>query len=162
MGLAAAFWIMAVVAVAAALAVVFISNIFRAALMLILCFLAVAGLYITLSADFLAAVQVLVYVGAIAVLIMLAIMMTRNFQKGDPANKIELPAAIVAAVILGLLVWAVTAAPWKISTQAPLSPTTMPLATKLFSNNGYILPVEIGAVLLLAAIIGAIVITREK
>lgn len=162
MGLAAAFWIMAVVAVAVALAVVFISNIFRAALMLILCFLAVAGLYITLSADFLAAVQVLVYVGAIAVLIMLAIMMTRNFQKGDPANKIELPAAIVAAVILGLLVWAVTAAPWKISTQAPLSPTTMPLATKLFSNNGYILPVEIGAVLLLAAIIGAIVITREK
>ena len=119
-------------------------------------------MYITLSADFLAAVQVLVYVGAIAVLIMLAIMMTRNFQKGDPANKIELPAAIVAAVILGLLVWAVTAAPWKISTQAPLSPTTMPLATKLFSNNGYILPVEIGAVLLLAAIIGAIVITREK
>jgi NADH-quinone oxidoreductase subunit J len=162
MGLAAAFWIMAIVAVVAALAVVFLRNIFRAALMLILCFLAVAGLYITLSADFLAAVQILVYVGAIAVLIILGIMMTRNFQKGDPANKMQLPAAIVAAVILGLLIYAVTAAPWKISTQAPLSPTTMPLATNLFSNNGYILPVEIGAVLLLAAIIGAIVITRDK
>ncbi len=162
MGLAAAFWIMAIVAVLAALAVVFLRNIFRAALMLILCFLAVAGLYITLSADFLAAVQILVYVGAIAVLIILGIMMTRNFQKGDPANKMQLPAAIVAAVILGLLIYAVTAAPWKISTQAPLAPTTMPLATNLFSNNGYILPVEIGAVLLLAAIIGAIVITREK
>lgn len=162
MGLTAAFWIMAIVAVASALAVVFFKNIFRAALMLILCFLAVAGIYITLSADFLAAVQILVYVGAIAVLIMLAIMMTRNFQKGDPANKMQLPVAIVAAVILGFLVYAVTAAPWKISTQTPISPTTMPLATKLFSSNGYILPVEIGAVLLLAAIIGAIVITREK
>ena len=162
MALTAAFWIMAVVSVIAAMAVVFLRNIFRAALMLILCFLAVAGLYITLSADFLAAVQILVYVGAIAVLIMLAIMMTRNFQKGDPANKMQLPVAIVAAVILGLLIYAVTAAPWKIATQAPLSPTTGPLATKLFSSNGYILPVEIGAVLLLAAIIGAIVITREK
>jgi NADH:ubiquinone oxidoreductase subunit 6 (subunit J) len=43
-----------------------------------------------------------------------------------------------------------------------LSPTTAPLATRLFSENGFILPVEIGAVLLLAAILGAIVITREK
>jgi len=162
MGLTVAFWIMAIVAVAAALSVVFLRNVFRAALMLILCFIAVAGLYITLSADFLAAVQILVYVGATSVLIILAIMMTRDFQKGDPANKMRLPVAIVAAVLLGLLIYAVTAAPWKISTQAPLSPTTMPLATKLFSDNGYILPVEIGAVLLLAAIIGAIVITREK
>jgi NADH-quinone oxidoreductase subunit J len=162
MGLTAAFWIIAIVMVAAALAVVFLRNIFRAALMLILCFIAVAGIYITLSADFLAAVQILVYVGAIAVLIILAIMMTRDFRKGDPANKMQIPVAIVAAAILGFLIYAVTAAPWKISTASPLTPTTQPLATALFSQNGYILPVEIGAVLLLAAIIGAIVITREK
>jgi len=55
MGLAIAFWIQAVVAVVAALGVVFLQNVFRAALSLILCFLMVAGLYITLSADFLAA-----------------------------------------------------------------------------------------------------------
>ena len=71
-----AFWILAVVAVMAALAVVLLGNVFRAALSLVLCFLVVAGIYITLSADFLAAVQVLIYVGAIAVLIILAIVLT--------------------------------------------------------------------------------------
>ena len=106
---------MAVVMVAAALGVVFQRNVFRAALTLILCFIAVAGIYITLSADFLAAVQILVYVGAISVLIILAIMMTKNFKDGDRANKMELPVAIVAAVILGVLVYAVTQSPWKIS-----------------------------------------------
>jgi len=162
MGLTAAFWIMAVVIVAAALAVVFLRNVFRAALSLILCFIAVAGIYITLSADFLAAVQILVYVGAISVLIILAVMMTREVQRGSPRNKLEIPAFIVAAVLLGLLIYVVTASPWRISPDSPLSPTTVPLASLLFSQQGFILPVEIAATLLLAAIVGAIVIARDK
>jgi NADH-quinone oxidoreductase subunit J len=162
MGQAIAFWIMAVVMVAAALSVLFLRNVFRAALGLILCFITVAGIYITLSADFLAAVQVLVYVGAISILIILAIMMTKEFQKANQANKFQLPAVLIAAVLLGILIYVVTAAPWKISPEPPLSPTTVPLASRLFSENGYVLPVEIGAVLLLAAVIGAIVTTREK
>jgi NADH-quinone oxidoreductase subunit J len=162
MGQAVAFWIMAVVMVGAAVAVIWLRNVFRAALALILCFIAVAGIYITLSADFLAAVQILVYVGAISVLIILGIMMTRGIQQGDPANKLRIPAVIVGAAVLGLLIYAVTATPWSISTEAPLTDTTGPLAVKLFSENGYILPVLIGATLLLAAILGAIVITREN
>jgi NADH-quinone oxidoreductase subunit J len=162
MGQAAAFWIMAVVMVGAAITVVTLRNVFRAALALILCFVAVAGIYITLSADFLAAVQILVYVGAISVLIILAIMMTRGIQKGDPANKLRIPAVIVGLAVLGILIYAVTATPWNLSSQAPLTDTTGPLATKLFSENGYILPVLTGAALLLAAILGAIVITREN
>jgi NADH-quinone oxidoreductase subunit J len=162
MGLDAAFWIMAVVVIAAALGVVFLRNVFRAALALILCFIAVAGIYITLSADFLAAVQILVYVGAISVLIILAVMMTRDVWKGNPANRLRLPALVVAAALVGILVYAVTASPWRISADAPLAPTTVPLAARLFSQQGFILPVEIAATLLLAAIVGAIVIAREK
>jgi len=162
MGLTVAFWIMAVVIIAAALAVVFLRNVFRAALALVLCFIAVAGIYLTLSADFLAAVQILVYVGAISVLIILAVMMTREVQQGSPHNKLEIPACIVAAVLLGLLIYSVTATPWRIAAESPLSPTTIPLAAKLFSEHGFILPVEIAATLLLAAILGAIVIAREK
>jgi NADH-quinone oxidoreductase subunit J len=162
MGLAAAFWIMAVVAVIGALGVVFLRNVFHAALALVLCFLTVAGLYITLSADFLAAVQILVYVGAISVLIILAIMMTREVQQGSPANRLKLPVFVVAVVLLGIMVYTVTKTSWAVSAQAPLSPTTVPLAAKLFSENGFILPVEIAAALLLAAILGAIVIAREK
>jgi len=162
MGLAIAFWIMAVVAVVAALGVVFLRNVFRAALSLVLCFLTVAGLYVTLSADFLAAVQILVYVGAISVLIILAVMMTREVQQGSPANRLKLPVFIVAVVILGIMVYTVMKTNWQVSAEAPLAPTTIPLANKLFSENGFVLPVEIAAVLLLAAILGAIVIAREK
>jgi NADH-quinone oxidoreductase subunit J len=162
MGLEAAFWIMAVVAVLAAMGVVFLRNVFRAALALVLCFITVAGLYITLSADFLAAVQILVYVGAISVLIILGIMMTREVQRGSPSNRMKLPAFLVAVILLGIMVYTVTSTSWKIAGEAPLSPTTAPLALKLFSEGGFILPVEIAAVLLLAAILGAIVIAREK
>jgi NADH-quinone oxidoreductase subunit J len=161
-GLTAAFWIMAVVVVIAALGVIFLRNVFRAALSLVLCFITVAGLYLTLSADFLAAVQILVYVGAISVLIILAIMMTREVQQGSPANRMKIPAFIVAAVLLGIMIYTVTSTSWQIASEAPLTPTTVPLAVRLFSEGGFILPVEIAAMLLLAAILGAIVIAREK
>lgn len=162
MGLTIAFWIIAIVAVIAALGVVFLRNVFRAALSLILCFLMVAGLYITLSADFLAAVQILVYVGAISVLIILAIMMTREVQQGSPANKMKVPAFVVAIVLLGIMIYTVTKTSWQVASESPLTPTTTPLALKLFGEGGFILPVEMAAVLLLAAILGAIVIAREK
>jgi NADH:ubiquinone oxidoreductase subunit 6 (subunit J) len=148
--------------VIAALGVIFIRNVFRAALALVLCFVTVAGLYITLSADFLAAVQILVYVGAISVLIILGIMMTREVQQGSPANRLKLPAFIVAVVVLGIMIYTVTRTSWQIAAEAPLTPTTIPLAARLFSESGFILPVEIGAMLILAAILGAIVIAREK
>jgi NADH-quinone oxidoreductase subunit J len=162
MGLAASFWIMAIVVVVAALGVIFLRNVFRAALSLILCFITVAGLYITLSADFLAAVQILVYVGAISVLIILAIMMTRDVQQGSPANRMKVPAFLVAVILLGIMIYTVTKTSWQIASESPLTPTTVPLAQNLFGENGFILPVEIAAMLLLAAILGAIVIAREK
>jgi len=162
MGLTIAFWALAVVAVLAALGVVLLRNVFRAALSLILCFLMVAGIYITLSADFLAAVQVLVYVGAISVLIILAIMMTRDVQKGSPGNRLQIPALVVAVLFLDVLVLSLLNTPWQISSAPPLTPTTAPLALKLFGEGGFILPVEIAAVLLLSAIVGAIVLAREK
>jgi NADH-quinone oxidoreductase subunit J len=162
MGLSIAFWTLAVVAVGAALAVVLLRNVFRAALALVLCFLVVAGIYVTLSADFLAAVQVLVYVGAISVVIILAIMMTREVQRGSPANKLKIPALIVALVFLGVVIYTMLATPWQISTEPPVEPTTAALALKLFGENGFILPVEIAAVLLLGAVLGAIVLVREK
>jgi len=162
MGLVISFWLFGAVAILAALGVVFLRNIFHAALSLILCLLMVAGLYVTLSADFLAAVQVLIYVGAISVLIILAIMMTREFQRGSPGNRLQTPAFIVAILFLGVLVYALTATTWPISGAAPIEPTTDALAFKLLGKDGFVLPVQIAAVLLLSAVLGAIVIAREK
>jgi len=162
MGLDIAFWVLAIVGIAAALAVVLLRDVFRAALSLILCFLTVAGLYVTLSADFLAAVQVLIYVGAISVLIILAIMLTREVQRGSPSSKLRIPAFVVAILFLGVVSFALISTPWQVSTVSPSEPTTAALAVKLFGKGGFILAVEIAAVLLLAAILGAIVLVREK
>jgi len=162
MGLEIAFWVLAVVGVVAALAVVLLRDVFRVALSLILCFLVVAGIYVTLSADFLAAVQVLIYVGAISVLIILAIMLTREVQRGSLSNKLRIPAFVVAVLFFGVVGFAVVNTPWQVSTVSPLEPTTAALAGKLFGEGGFILVVDIAAVLLLTAILGAIVLVREK
>ncbi|HEX74661.1 MAG TPA: NADH-quinone oxidoreductase subunit L [Dehalococcoidia bacterium] len=162
MGLEIAFWILAVIGIGAALAVVLLRDIFRAALCLVLSFLTIAGIYITLSADFLAAVQVLIYVGAIGILIILAIMLTRDVQRGSLSNKLRIPAFVIAILFLGAVVFAMINTPWQLAGVAPLEPTTPALAGKLFGEKGFILPVEIAAVLLLAAILGAIVLVREK
>ncbi len=162
MGTDIAFWILAVVSVVAALAVVSLRNIFRAALTLVLCFLTVAGLYVTLSADFLAAVQILVYVGAISILIILGIMLTQEIQRGSPSNQFRIPAFIIAILFLGTVGFALLNSTWQVTALAPMEPTTQTLAGRLFGEDGFILVVEIAAVLLLSAIIGAIVLVREK
>jgi NADH-quinone oxidoreductase subunit J len=162
MGISIAFWILAAIGVIAALAVVLLRDVFRAALSLVLCFLTVAGIYITLSADFLAAVQILIYVGAISVLIILAIMLTREVQHGSPSNRLQIPAFIVAVLFLGGVAFALLNTPWPVSSVPPLEPTTPALAGLLFGEGGFILPVEIAPLLLLAAILGAIALVREK
>ena len=162
MGLDIAFWILAVVGVAAALTVVLLRDVFRAALSLVLCFLTVAGIYVILSADFLGVVQVLVYIGGISVLIILAIMLTRDVQQGSPSNRLRIPALIVAVIFLGVMAFTLINTPWQISTAPPLTPTTSALANSLLGEGGFILAVEIAATLLLAAILGAIVLVREK
>jgi len=96
------------------------------------------------------------------VLIILAIMMTRDVQKGSPSNKLGIPVFLVVVVILGVLIFSIIKTPWQIAGTAPLEPTTDALAMKLFSGGGFILPVEIAALLLLSAILGAIVLAREK
>lgn len=162
MGVDIAFWLLAVVGVGAAITVVSLKNVFRAAVTLVLCFLTVAGIYATLSADFLAAIQILVYVGGISILIILAVMLTRDVKSGSPANKFKIPAFIAAVLFAIVAGYAVLNTPWAISAADPVSPTTPALAEKLLGGDGFILAVEIAATLLLAAIIGAIVLVREK
>ncbi len=156
------FWILAVVTVGAALAVVILRDVFRAALSLVLLFLAIAAIYVTLYADFLAVVQVLIYVGAISILIIVAIMLTRDVWRGNPSGKLRIPALVVSLLLLGTMVFSVVTTKWETSGEPPLQPTTAAIGSNLFGEGSFILPVEITAVLLLAAVLGAIVLIREK
>jgi NADH-quinone oxidoreductase subunit J len=156
------FWLLAVLTVGAALAVVILRDVFRAALSLVLLFLTIAVIYITLYADFLAVVQILIYVGAISILIIVAVMLTREVWHGSPPGKLRIPALVVSLLLLGIMVFTVISTQWETSGEPPQQPTTAAIGTNLFSQGGFILPVEISAVLLLAAILGAIVLMREK
>jgi NADH-quinone oxidoreductase subunit J len=170
MAIEIAFWILAPIMVGAALAVVLLRDIFRAALLLILCFFTVAGIYITLNADFLAAVQVLIYAGAIGILLIFAIMLTRNLKEGNPFNRLKLPALIVALLFLATVIGVVVSTNWATVTgvsqavEMPVDqPTTGYIATALFDQSkGFVLPFEIASVLLLAALIGAIVLVKDR
>lgn len=165
-----AFWVIAVVLVSSALAVVLLRDIFRAALLLILSFFAVAALYITLNADFLAAVQVLIYAGAIGVLLIFAIMLTRDLQSGNSFNRFNGPALLLALLVLATMVGVVVATDWATVSDVPEivkmpldESTTSYIARALFDpDGGFVLPFEIASVLLLAALIGAVVLVRHK
>jgi NADH-quinone oxidoreductase subunit J len=163
MALDIAFWVLAVVCVGAALAVVFLRNIFRAALFLVLCFFTVAGIYVTLSADFLAGAQVLIYVGAIGVLIIFGIMLTRESWQGSPSGRLRLPALLIGIIFLVTMVLIIVGTDWHVVAEIPTEPTTSAIAQALFrGDGGFVLAFEIAAALLLAAVIGAIVLVREK
>ncbi len=165
-----AFWILTLVMIGAALAVVLLRDVFRAALLLILCFFSVAGIYITLNADFLAAVQVLIYAGAIGILLIFAIMLTRNVKEGSPFNRLNKLALLVSLLVLTTIVGVVVTTDWSTVTVAsnavtmPVDePTTSYIARALFdSESGFVFPFEIASVLLLAALIGAIVLVRDR
>ena len=162
MGQVIGFWIMAVTVIGAALGVVMLKNVFRSAVLLIACFLGIAGLFILLNADFIAAMQILVYVGAISILVILAIMLTKELSIGNPSNKFQIPAVLISAAFCGVVIWAITNTTWQISSAAPAAVTTSGLAVKLFSQDGFILPVEIIPIILLATILGAIVLVKDK
>src|SRR5512136_1487602 len=115
MGQSIAFWILAFLTVIAAAGVIVQKNVFRAALSMIVCLIAVAGIFVLLSADFLAAAQILVYVGAISVVIILAIMLTRQFAHGSQPNRLRLPALFVSVILFALLAFAILETNWPIS-----------------------------------------------
>ncbi len=156
------FYILAIISIAAALAVIFLRDVFRAALALIMLFLVIAGIYVTLHADFLAVAQILVYVGAISILLIVGIMLTRDVHKGNPSGKLRIPAMIVGILLLATLAITALSTDWMISSKPPLENTVGLIGEKLFGEGGYILPVEITAILLLTAVLGAIVLIREK
>ena len=156
-----AFAIMAVTMVASALRMVTTRNVVHAALYLVVVLAGVAGLFILLGAEFVGVTQVLVYIGAIVVLFLFGIMLTKGSFGDDDGVTGE---GRLMAGLVGLLVFAVTAAALvasfadaELSRAAPS--TTAEVADSIFS--AYIVPFEAVSVLLLAALIGAIVVARR-
>lgn len=151
---------LAVGVVGAGVAVVTLRNIIHSAVAMMICFGSLAGMYALLGAPIVAAAQVLIYLGAISVLILFAIMLTQAGDASLPAPyHRQLPAAIVVSLgILGLVVWAVTQTDWGAAGEL-MTAGVDAIAMALFTV--YALPFEIISLLLLVAIIGAIYLARR-
>lgn len=159
-GASIAFWMLAAIAVCSALGVILVRDIFRAALFLVVAFLSVAGLFITLSADFVAMVQVLIYAGAISILLIFALLLTREVQSGNLSNRLQAPGIFLGALVAVTLSVVFLNSQWHLGTGEPLQSTSGAIADALFSK--FVLPFEISAVLLLGAILGAIVLASGE
>ena len=157
----ALFWIFAAVMIGAAFLVVTMRDIIRCGLAMIVCFGALAGIYVIVGAPLLAAAQVIVYIGAISVLILFAIMLTQT--KDAPSRLVfqtqAFPAAIASVVIAVVIALAIGATDWG-ETATRVRVVTLDMATTLFDD--FVLPFEIVSVLLLAAVIGGVYLAKRE
>ena len=171
-----AFWLLAISSIVSAIAVVQTPNLFRAALFLIVSFVAVAGMFVLLRAEFLAAVQVLIYVGAISVLIIFAILMTGEVERGSAAHSLRIPVGILSALFGAAAIFVAVDTNWLILDDVlrngSLSAGVTDEIEEVFSNTipaigrllvqDFVLAFEVASVVLLAAIIGALALIRER
>ena len=158
------FFILTVMVLGGALGVVSSRNLFHSALFLVLSFAGVAGYYVLLDAGFLAAVQLLVYIGAIAILIMFAVMLTRGLMARHQSQRNQqwLIALLVAVLAFAVLVVVVLQVDWPVaSEQAFASPNVSISQLGQELLGPYVIPFEVASVLLLVALIGAVILARE-
>ena len=157
----AMFFIFAAVMIGAALLVVTMRDIIRCGLAMIVCFGALAGIYVVVGSPLIAAAQVIVYIGAISVLILFAIMLTQT--KDAPSRLVfqtqAVPAAIASVVIAVIIALAVAATDWG-ELPERVAVATSTLSSVLF--NHFVLPFEIVSVLLLAAVIGGVFLAKRE
>ncbi|MEX1193770.1 MAG: NADH-quinone oxidoreductase subunit J [Dehalococcoidia bacterium] len=159
-GTVIAFWLLAAMTLGSAIGVAAVRNLIHAVGMLIMTFAGLAGLYITLSADFIAVVQVLIYIGAIAILIIFAIVLTPQAGRHNQEGFMRFPALGLGGLIAATMIYAALDTDWATSDRPGFEGTATVIGDALLDR--YALPFEIASVLLLAAVIGAIVLVRPE
>ena len=160
-GEAAVFWIFALVTVGSAGVVVLSRTLIYSAFALLFTFFGVAGLYVLLGADFLAAVQLLVYVGGILVLLLFGVMLTHKIYDLDlRAETTQLAPGVIVAVGLFVILGATALRTQWAATPRPPAVTTNDIG-RLFMGP-YLLPFEAASILLLVALVGAAMIVRRR
>ena len=158
-----AFALFSVFSLGGGLGVVSSRNLIHAALYLVLALFGVAGIYVLLEAPFLAAIQILVYIGAIAVLVTITIMVTRRLMGVSENVSRQWPiaaiGALLVAVLLGYVLFSLFGG---LSPATDVPPDTIAQIGRAFVDpQGYMVPFELASVLLLAAMIGAIYVSRD-
>ena len=158
----AIFYALAALTVGSALMVAFSRNIVYSTFALLGAFMGVVGIYILLAADFVAMVQLLVYVGGILVLTIFAVMLTAGIADVTVSNRAvgTGPALVTVGIAAAVMLYAVERTPWHQGGALTVAPTTYGIGNAFLGD--YVLPFEVASLVLLAALIGAIVISRHE
>ncbi len=156
------FYLLAAVTIGSAGIVAFSGNLVHSAFALLGTFMGVAGLYAMLAADFVAVVQVMVYVGGILVLIIFAVMLTHRIADVQVSNRTvgRLPALLALSLVAAVMGRCVVSADWVQGSDVQVGPTTLAIGEAFLGP--YILPFELASVVLLVALIGAVVVSRKE
>ena len=156
------FYVIALMTVVSAAGVAFSRNIVYSAFSLMGAFMGAAGLYVLLAADFVAVIQVLIYVGGILVLMLFAVMLTHRIGDVRISNRSvgRLPALLVIGFVGVVMFQAVFGANWHAKPPGVPEPTTYGIGNSFLGD--YVLPFELASVVLLAALIGAVVLSRKE
>jgi NADH-quinone oxidoreductase subunit J len=156
------FYLFAAVTVVSAAIVVFARSLIYSAFCLLFTFFGVAALYVFLGADFLAATQMVIYVGGILILLLFGVMLTHKLYDLDLKTETFQfwPGLAIAIAVFATLVAVVLGASWHGGGPPPLNPTTAEIG-ELFMKD-YILPFEVASIFLLVALIGAAMIVRRR
>ena len=183
------FWVLALTAVVAALGVVLVRDLFRSVLLLAAVFICIGGFFVLMSAEFLAVVQILIYVGAISILFVFAIMLTRNVREGNSSNRLQIPAIFLSILILAALVFVAFGTEWnkippeqqsavdlvqvnaiaaltkedlRDADQSLMEANEAPLGLADLLIGKFVLPFEAVSLLLLATLIGGLALARRQ
>ena len=180
------FWMIALLSIATAIAVIQVKDLFRAALFLAACFLSIAALFVLLRSEFLAVIQLLIYVGAISVLTIFVVLTTKDVEHGNPSNMLRVPAALLTTLFFLTTSVVLIGGEWNLienaiiaggatsvdSGQVQLSADTLESIGIVFSNSipniadlllqDFVIVFEVASVLLLAAVIGALALVRGR
>jgi NADH-quinone oxidoreductase subunit J len=159
-GIVVAFWILAATTAVCAVMVAAVRDLIHAVLFLTLTFVGVAGIYIVLSADFVAVAQVLIYAGAIAVLLTFAVMLTPAADRRNSETAFQAPALVLAGLVLAVIVFVIYDTEWRLSGAEAFSTTAASLGEAFLKP--YVVPFEVASVLLVTAMVGAIVLAKEE
>jgi NADH-quinone oxidoreductase subunit J len=157
------FYLISAFAVGGALAAVLLKNLVHAALALTVAFLGLAVLFLRLDTQFAGFAQILVYVGAVAILVVFAILLTKGSEvpKEGVFSKTWLAGLAIAAAVFAVLAWAIVQAAPSLPNQSEVPAVTVnDIGNALMSR--YVLPLEIIAVLLTAALLGAVIVAMHE
>ncbi len=158
----AVFYLLAALTIGSACFVAFSRNIVYSTFALLGAFAGVVGIYVMLAADFVAMVQLLVYVGGILVLTIFAVMLTQGISDVTVSNRAVgvIPSLITVVLVGAVMLFAVIKTPWHQAAVAEAVPTTYGNGNAFLGD--YVLPFEVASLVLLAALVGAIVISRHE